>query len=62
MDSKSNCKHEKVYANYILTSNPPQSPWICKKCGAEGVDVETNSKSFSEYDALKTLKGCDNYE
>jgi hypothetical protein len=32
------CKHNKVYANYILTSNPPQSPWICSKCGFKGVD------------------------
>ena len=33
------CNHEgtKVYAPYILTSNPPQSPWVCSKCGEQGV-------------------------
>jgi len=33
------CQHEKVYASYILTSNPPQYPWICKKCGLRGFDM-----------------------
>jgi hypothetical protein len=31
-----NCRHRKVYANHTLASNPPQRPWICEKCGAEG--------------------------
>jgi hypothetical protein len=30
--------HKKVYANYILTSNPPQYPWICSECGEKGTD------------------------
>jgi hypothetical protein len=32
------CKHQKVYANYILTSNPPQHPWVCSICGETGRD------------------------
>ena len=32
------CIHDKVYANCVLTSNPPQYPWICKKCGEKGID------------------------
>jgi rubrerythrin len=29
----SECKHEKVYSNAYLTSNPPKRKWICRKCG-----------------------------
>jgi hypothetical protein len=32
------CTHIKVYSNCILTSYPPQSPWICPLCGYRGVD------------------------
>ncbi|MNL03782.1 hypothetical protein D3C87_1243300 [compost metagenome] len=32
------CEHEKEYENFILTSNPPQYPWKCKKCGVKGAD------------------------
>lgn len=32
------CEHEKVYAPYVLTSNPPQYPWVCKLCGERGTD------------------------
>lgn len=39
----SQCDHEKIYENYILTSNPPQYPWKCKKCGETGVDRDTTS-------------------
>ncbi len=28
----------KVYADHILTSDPPQFPWICKECGEKGID------------------------
>ena len=44
------CKHEKVYANYTLTSDPPQYPWICRKCGKTGVDRGTATNN--EYDGL----------
>lgn len=32
------CDHQKVYANFTLTSNPPQFTWICRKCGVKGTD------------------------
>lgn len=34
----SECNHQKVYADYILASNPPQTPWICSICGEKGLD------------------------
>lgn len=33
------CKHDKVYQNEILCSNPPKQNWICKKCGEMGCDT-----------------------
>lgn len=49
------CKHNKVYANVAYTSFPPQKMWICRKCGAEGIDSEFSPPSTfaNEYDALK---------
>lgn len=47
------CEHEKVYANYAFMSYPPQHPWICRKCGIEGVDTIKNFKFFDGYDVLK---------
>jgi len=46
------CEHEKVYANEIMCSNPPQRKWICRKCGTEGVDVD-NGSIDDEYKAIK---------
>ena len=38
------CKHEKKYDHgIVLTSFPPKHPWICKKCGERGYDVEEAS-------------------
>lgn len=34
------CQHEKVYADYVLISSPPQYPWICKLCGVKGIDKQ----------------------
>lgn len=45
------CKHKKVYSNYVLTSNPPQYPWICEKCGTEGTDV--GPVFHSRYEEIK---------
>lgn len=45
------CQHEKVNANCILTSHPPQSPWICKKCGERGADVIGTLKE-NKYDVI----------
>ena len=44
------CEHDKVYANITLTSNPPQHPWICRKCGERGTDQGTILSN--EYDEL----------
>jgi hypothetical protein len=43
------CEHEKVYAAYVLASNPPQTPWICKKCSKQGRDVLGPINSGTEY-------------
>lgn len=32
------CDHEKIYAPITLLTNPPQYPWVCRKCGAGGRD------------------------
>jgi len=45
------CDHDKVYASYMLTSDPPLYPWICRKCGAEGTDRGQPHKD--EYAELK---------
>jgi len=30
--------HDRVYAAWVLTSNPPQYQWICRDCGTTGVE------------------------
>lgn len=55
MNTKSGeeCKHEnKSYAPYVLTSYPPQYPWICRDCGKNGVDRGTIAKE-NDYAAVK---------
>jgi len=45
------CNHDKVYADYVLLTNPPQYPWICRKCGKKDVDIETyydENESYSD--------------
>ena len=37
---KPKCRHVKVYADHILTSNPPKYPWKCRECKETGVDDE----------------------
>lgn len=50
------CEHEKVYAAYVLASNPPQTPWICKKCNKQGRDVLGPISSGTEYvDLLQNI-------
>jgi hypothetical protein len=46
------CNHDKVYANHVLTSNPPQYPWICSKCGTTGRDVTFDDNKGPTYDDL----------
>lgn len=39
-DSGGTCAHvRKTYRGVILTSNPPQHPWICPDCFEEGVEM-----------------------
>lgn len=45
------CKHEKVYDNNILTTNPPQQNWVCRKCGERGTEV-VGKITANEYDAI----------
>jgi hypothetical protein len=49
--NQESCKHNKVYANYMIMSNPPRHPWICSICGEQGADVE-NLNTDSKYDDL----------
>mgnify|MGYP001561538924 CR=1 FL=1 len=44
-------EHNKVYSKLILTSYPPQYPWICSECGEEG--IEQGMLPEYDYDDLK---------
>jgi hypothetical protein len=46
------CQHEKVYADHVLASYPPQMPWICKLCGERGLDKEELPNRGDTYDDL----------
>ncbi len=38
------CAHvRKTYAPHILTSHPPQHPWVCPDCLEEGVEMRFSS-------------------
>lgn len=50
------CIHIKVYANYILTSYPPVSPWICAKCGHKGQDRGSFSRGPSYDDLVRKFE------
>ena len=54
-EAMENCNHEKVYNTQILLmSFPPMQQWICRKCGAEGVDAAVAPENFvNEYAILK---------
>ena len=52
MTDQEECKHEKVYSNSILTSDPPQTPWICKLCGKTGTDRSSISFQEETYEQL----------
>ena len=50
------CEHDKVYAQFVLASNPPKSPWVCRKCGEQGYDTQGYTP-MSEYEyILKKFK------
>lgn len=48
----SECNHDKVFSNYVLTSNPPQYPWICRKCGYMSRDIGEYYSARNEYEEL----------
>lgn len=53
---KSICaEHDKVYSPVVLLSYPPQHKWICRKCGAEGIDT-IGEYADDEYERLKREK------
>ena len=45
-------EHEKVYSPAVLLSYPPKYKWICRKCGAEGIDT-IGEYADDEYERLK---------
>lgn len=45
------CKHDWCYSSWILTTNPPQYPKICRKCGKQEIEVGY-SYLTNEYDEL----------
>lgn len=48
------CDHNKVYAPFMKASLPPQQPWICSKCGDEGVDRGVHVSNW--YESLQRAK------
>ena len=51
------CTHSKTYADIALCSKPPMFPWVCGKCGADGIDSERDI----HYDPLAALKDEKDY-
>ena len=46
------CVHDKVYSPTMLVSYPPQMPWICRKCGEQGIRISSGHPGFmDEYEA-----------
>jgi len=48
-EAKEPCQHDKSYSPNVLTSNPPQYPWVCRKCGATGTDTATLGPYANDY-------------
>lgn len=46
------CEHDKSFAPYMLASNPPRIPWICRECGEQGSDQVGVYEDKDEYDKL----------
>lgn len=45
-------EHNKSFAPYMLASNPPRIPWICRECGEQGSDQVGVYEDIDEYDKL----------
>ena len=50
--AEAECRHEKVYSDYLIMTKPPQCEWICKKCGKTGID-QFEQTFASEYEYWK---------
>ncbi len=53
-----NCNHDRAFAPWILTSDPPQQQWICRSCLEEGVEI-LGSRSpiqLENYESAKSRK------
>jgi len=57
-ESVTECDHDMAWAPYILTSDPPQHPWICRVCLKEGVERlgPKSSPELESYVKVKTRK------
>lgn len=51
------CDHDKLYAPYVMASNPPQFPWVCRKYRERGVDRGAYRDAGAEYERL--IRGGD---
>ncbi len=52
------CDHDIAWAPFVLTSDPPQHPWICRICFEEGVERlgPKSSPELEDYATAKTRK------
>ena len=57
--------HEKIYALIVPPTNPPQYPWVCRKCGVEGrdygkccgtSDYETARRKFAAHETQPSVE------
>jgi hypothetical protein len=45
------CETNKVFAPFQFETHPPQTPWICGKCGTEGTSTE--AQPSPSYERIK---------
>lgn len=45
-------KHDKVFDDVIICTDPPMRQWICRECGTEGVDKIGLRSHHLEYEQL----------
>ena len=54
---KSPCGHLWISADYILTSNPPQTPQICSMCGERRTQTGTLNLMVKYDDIMRKFHG-----
>lgn len=62
MTSERKCEHVRCFSKSMLMSFPPQRPWICELCGAEGTDDMEMSVDLGRYDELKRKKKAGGFD